>query len=231
MKSNEPEVVHLPESDLGDRRYVTVEYTMHGDTRIHTWSGIPVFNPLARLFDDGSDLRSFGVSHGSDGMLAASCIGYLRRQRRQEDDIHAVIRTAASELIEEATDSQALLERPRDTLEHGIATGTVDLSRYDLDDSVLSCLVAPMLTEPGVFDRVGGTGIYTRKNPGGDDRLVYVAHVPTNDEKETAIGDVAEFCAADVPVLLELFCTRSLGEYRNRLRNFIVKQLERGGLS
>lgn len=219
MSGFDSKKAQLPSTELGDERCIQIGYTWHGDIFIDAWKGQLDLDPER---NDGASTH-FSLSHSMDLMLLASCAGYLRRLGTSEQEVQETIREAGREIIQDDLGDLRLHSTGSERMAMLVGSGK-PAKRYDQLDGALSCLVPPMPAQPGVLYKVGGTGIYTRHNPDGEDRLVYVSHLPVPEEETTRMGEYADFCSADIPVIAELICVRALGEYRKDLRKFIGTQ-------
>lgn len=213
----ELQTAQLPSAELGSDRCLQMGYFNHGDIFVATWSGDLAHQPRA---EDGISTR-FKLAHGADSLLLASCVGYLRRIQTPEAKVRTTIIDAAQEVIYDNELGDMSYHRSGlEPLTQDIAEAE-DFPHWDLPESGLSCLMPPRATRPGVPERVGGTAIYTRACPEGQDRLVYANHRPNSNESDTTIYTTADFCLEDVPVIAKMVCNMSLGEYRKDIRKFV----------
>jgi hypothetical protein len=204
--------VHLPETELGPDRHLQIGYFGHGDIFMATWNGYPDHRPTR---EDGRS-TCFNMSHGSDLLLLASCVGYLRRIGRPEEEIRAIMSEAGREVLQDDIGSR---EPGGRSSASWIARGT-HYTRYDRDG--LESLVPPITAQPGLLDRVGGTSVFTRPNPSGDDYLVFASLRPGDGHEDgTKIHETADFCRNDIPDIAELVCNMALGEYLKDLKWFL----------
>lgn len=205
---------YLPATELGDERCLQIGYFGHGDIFVATWSG-PIIHEPRR--EDGIS-TCFNLAHGGDLLMLASCVGYLRKIGRPEEEIKATILRAGRRVINDDLGDMRFHSSGSESLVESIVGGE-SLSRYDRDGLV--CLMPPRTAQPGVLEQTRGTGIYMRPNPDGEDTLVYTCHRPTKDKDGTRIDEVADFCPEDIPFMARLICEMSQGEYRMDLRKFI----------
>lgn len=202
----------LPPTELGDRRQLQMGYFGHGDIFIAAWTGSLDLDPHR---EDGIS-TCFNLAHGCDLLLLASCVGYLRRIGRPEQEVRRVIVDAGRGVIEDDL-GDIRGRRPGGSSSAKWVAGGTHFQRFDKDG--LESLVTPMPAQPGVLDRVGGTAIYTRPNPSDKDLLVYASLRPGGESGDgVQIYETADFCPEDIPTIAELICNMAQGEYRRDLR-------------
>ena len=210
----------LPPSTLGEDRCFQIKYFGHGDIFAAAWQGSIDHSPTV---GDGIS-ACFNFAHGSDVVIMASLAGYLRRVGRSPEEVKNICNEAGEEILTDDPDSLRFHHRLDDARNALIAEG-VRISRFDIQSPELRCLVTPIPTQPGVVDLVGGTGIYTRPNPIGEESYVFASIKSgerTDDEFADRIGSVADFCVDDVPVMARLACNMALGEYRRDIHAFLT---------
>ena len=205
----------LPPTELGDNRCLQIGYYGHGDIFMATWTGSLDLEPH---LEDGIS-TCFNLAHGSDLILLASCVGYLRRLGKSEEQVRRVIMEAGRGVIEDDLGNMRFHSIGNWSSVHLVATGSPS-SRFDRDG--MRSLVIPTPAQPGTLERVGGTAIYTRPNPNGEDTLVYASLRPDRQSDfNVGIHETADFCSDDIPVIAGLVCEMALGEYRRDLRYFL----------
>jgi len=209
------EKASLPPTELGEDRQLQMGYFGHGDIFIATWTGSLDLDPHR-----GDEISTcFNLAHGCDLLLLASCVGYLRRTEKPEEDIRRVIVEAGRGVLEDDLGDVRGRRPGGSSSAQWIAQGT-HFKRFDKGG--LNSLAIPMPAQPGVLDQVGGTGIYTRPNPDGEDSLVYASLLPGGDDQDgVRIHETADFCPEDMPIIAELVCNMAQGEYRRDLRWFL----------
>ncbi len=202
----------LPATDLGNERCFQIGYFGHRDIFIATWTGPIDLEPNR---EDGVS-TCFNLSHGSDLVLLASCVGYLRRVGKPEEEVMRVIKEAGKEVIEDDLGDMKFHRPGSRSTAKLVARGT-QFKRFDKD--CLDSLVIPTPAEPGTLDRVGGSALYTRPSLDHEDHLVYASLRPDRESDEgVQIYETADFCPEDVPTIATLICSMAMGEYRRDLR-------------
>jgi hypothetical protein len=206
----------LPDSELGLDRCFEVEYFGHGDVRMSVWQGDLSYDP--KNSDEVS--TNFGMAHGSDPLLIASFIGFLRRIGRTQDEIKSVLTDAGQEILSD--DPASIRYSPTHLAGLENITNGEPATRFDIPERNLNCLLTPHPTVPGTLDRVGGTGIFTR-NSKTPLRMVFVKYEPVfeHGESRTEPTDEAEFCESDIPTMAHLVCDLAMGEYRRDIHSLL----------
>jgi hypothetical protein len=216
--SYEVQKAELPPGDLGEDRCLQIGYYGHGDISLAAWNGPLEADPYAERVASSR----FGLCHGSDISLFASLAGYLRRAGRSDEDVSSTLRTAGADILGDDPDNLRYYRNMSAFAVNRIANG-VPLPRFDIGARSWNCLLLPTPTRPGVIEETGGTAIYTRST--GDFTHLVFAQILASDRRGGAmdfeIGESAEFCEQDVPVMARLICQTALGEYRRDIQAFL----------
>lgn len=211
----------LPPTELGENRCFEIGYFGHGDIVISTWQG-----PLDHEPRNGDGLsRRFGFTHGSDDLILSSMAGALKRAGKDKKEIGRILLDAGEEILADGPEKILGHYNTRAGTLAGIVEGD-PARRYDHEELGLQCLVTPTPSQPGVFDKVGGTVIYTREDTNHEKTLlVFGRHdVIRNEEgkRKASLAETDEFCEQDIAVIARLVCNLALGEYRRDLHAFLV---------
>lgn len=215
--------VQLPPSELGDNRFFEVEYTFHGDLMMSTWTG----NIEEISFDpeNAHDKKRFRLMHGSDVYIIASFIGYYNRLGVDQEETAGTFRTAAGDIL-----NDELRPYYNNLDEHNLSQLAQGSSfvRYDIVSLNLDCLMPPMPVQPGLIERTGGTGLYTKTQELGQLALVFVGfdRKDKNDPDSLLIRETAEFGKTDIPLMAQAVCALSLGDYREHIQHLIIDQFQ-----
>lgn len=202
----------LPPSELGDDRCFEIGYFGHGDIVVSAWNGTLDLEPSR---SDGISTR-FGFAHGNDALILASMAGYLKRLGRSNDEVRETLQESGKNILEEELGYY-----------HSLRTGSLNMiaagnpmSRFDDEERGFACLVSPTPSQPGLIEKTGGTGIYTRETDAQIKHLVFAGFTPHKDNEGNEVSEISrtvEFCEQDVPVMARLVCNLALGEYRSDL--------------
>ncbi len=206
----------LPASDLGTERCFEIEYFGHGDVRMSVWEGDVSYDP--KNHDEVS--TNFGMAHGSDVLIIASLVGYLSRVGKTQEEVASVMVEAGQDILSDDPSSLRYYGSHLFGL-NNTASGS-PITRFDINERNLDCLLVPHPTVPGVLDEVGGTGIYTRSTQ-DEQRMVLVKFEPVSEggRRYAEPSDEAEFCETDVPTMARLVCDLAMGEYRRDIHEFL----------
>lgn len=215
--------VQLPPSELGDNRCFEASYSYHGDLVMRTWIGdIDYKSPD---FTEDPNEKRFGMAHGADAMILALFVGYYRRFGVDPEETSEVFRAAAGEILGDEV-------RPYfDDSWHGqlsrIAKGSGFPGQNIGSLNLYSPLTYPRPIAPGIIEKIGGTGIYSKAQELGGLVLVFVGfgrQAKNNNSDSIPIYATAEFCKSDIPLMAQAICDLSLGEYREQIQHFIIDQ-------
>ncbi len=201
----------LPPGALGTDRHFSVGYTSQGDLLTAFWNGKLDF-PEDEI---PANMRVFPFAHGSDVTLIASFVGFYRRLGVDESTIAQVFRHSARNILVQADLADTDFEYRLSHLSHldHILSGN-PLTRFDMPFWNLDCLYPPIPSQPGIVERVGGVGIYTREDILGNFVLTLLHHPSRVDSYLSSRRIFAELSHEDIPVVAENICDNSLGEYR-----------------
>ena len=213
--SYETHKAQLPPTELGDDRCLQMKYFGEGDIFIASWTGSLERRPTVT---DGIS-KCFNLAHGSDLLLFASCVGYLRRINMPEEEVKQIILESGQEVLEDNLDMQ-YHHSGQEHYAQRVSEGR-RVKIFDRVDEGLHCLVDPRPTRPGQINRVGATGIYTRMRPEKTESLVYASLMPNSQRDGVTVHETTDFCAADIPVMASLICSMAQGDYRKDLKMFI----------
>lgn len=204
----------LPAGALGSDRCLQFGYFGHGDIVASTWNGDIKFSPNP---EDGRS-KSFGFRHGSDILLLASCIGYLRAVGTSEEDLRTATLLATDDL--QNPDHKAPFNT--NAINQLLSGQGPRTRRYDLVG--MRCLLPPEPTQPGRLSQVGGSAVYIGKSPEGPDLLIYALLLP--DGAKLKVNQTASFIPEDVPTIVRLIYNLSMGEYSRECQHILIQELQ-----
>ncbi len=211
----------LPESELGEHRCFEIGYFGHGDIVMATWEGDLDHDPTSQ---DGVSKR-FGMAHGSDVYILASFAGYLVRCGQTEGEVSEVMLTAGEKVARNNPDRVRFRSSINDSAIDALSSGR-PYPDFDLPLHNRECLMPAKPSQPGLIEKVGGTGIYSSLSGGDKLLLSLVKFMPLRDagNESVEVAEIADFCEADIPTMAKMVCDLALGEYELDIQYFLTRR-------
>lgn len=190
----------LSDSKYGSNRHLEVDFGPDWDLTLLVSGGVSYPN-------------LFRARHGSEATFVSAMLGYYARAGVDKRHVREELRESISAVSEVDNSTESIADDWRLSILSDYATGLY-MPVYDVPEFNLECLVPPISAVPGPIEKVGGTGVYTRKEKIGGLALVLASIAPGGFGKDMY---AVELCQGDIPIITKAIGMVSMGDSRQEI--------------